>query len=96
MNLRLALQGNLWPRRTTASTSTRGRLLRIVRAAKKNFQAGKTRQGAKARSRSKLARNSFPVELPSNDRGYSRKLLKMFVGSEIERRYSKGRSSNST
>jgi len=62
----------------------------IVRAAKKNFQAGKTRQGASTLTQ-QLARNSFPVELPSNDRGYSRKLLEMFVAQEIEKRFSKAK-----
>ncbi len=62
----------------------------ILRAAKKNFQAGRTRQGASTLTQ-QLARNSFPVELPSNDRGYGRKLLEMFVAQEIERRFSKSK-----
>jgi len=60
----------------------------VVRAAVKNYQAGRTRQGASTLTQ-QLARNSFPVELPSNDRGYGRKVLEMFVAQEIERRFSK-------
>jgi membrane carboxypeptidase/penicillin-binding protein len=60
----------------------------VVRAAVKNYQAGRTRQGASTLTQ-QLARNSFPVELPSNDRGYGRKILEMFVAQEIEQRFSK-------
>ncbi len=60
----------------------------VVRAAVKNYQAGRTRQGASTLTQ-QLARNSFPVELPSNDRGYGRKVLEMFVAQEIEQRFSK-------
>jgi penicillin-binding protein 1A len=60
----------------------------VARAAVKNYQAGRTRQGASTLTQ-QLARNSFPVELPSNDRGYNRKLLEMFVAQEIEKRFSK-------
>lgn len=60
----------------------------IARAALKNFQAGRTRQGASTLTQ-QLARNSFPDELPSNDRGYQRKLLEIFVAQEIESRFSK-------
>jgi penicillin-binding protein 1A len=60
----------------------------VVRAVVKNYQAGRTRQGASTLTQ-QLARNSFPVELPSNDRGYTRKLLEMFVAQEIEHRFSK-------
>jgi membrane carboxypeptidase/penicillin-binding protein len=60
----------------------------VVRAAVKNYQAGRTRQGASTLTQ-QLARNSFPEELPSNDRGYGRKILEMFVAQEIERRFSK-------
>ncbi|HYR57930.1 MAG TPA: transglycosylase domain-containing protein, partial [Chthoniobacteraceae bacterium] len=38
-----------------------------------------------------LARNSFPDELPSNDRTYRRKLLEIFVAREIEKRFNKER-----
>ncbi|MEA3209945.1 MAG: penicillin-binding protein [Chthoniobacter sp.] len=62
----------------------------IVRAMVKNYQAGKTRQGASTLTQ-QLARNTFPDELPSNDRTYRRKLLEMFVAREIEKHYDKGR-----
>ena len=60
----------------------------IVRAMVKNYQAGRTRQGASTLTQ-QLARNSFPEELPSNDRSYQRKLLEVFVAREIEKRYDK-------
>lgn len=60
----------------------------IMRAMLKNYQAGKTRQGASTLTQ-QLARNSFPDDLPSNDRTYSRKLLEIFVAREIEKRYTK-------
>jgi 1A family penicillin-binding protein len=62
----------------------------ILRAMVKNYQAGKTRQGASTLTQ-QLARNSFPDDLPSNDRTYSRKLLEMFVAKEIEKRFDKAR-----
>jgi membrane carboxypeptidase/penicillin-binding protein len=62
----------------------------VMRAAVKNYQAGRTRQGASTLTQ-QLARNSFPVELPSNDRGYGRKLLEMFVAREIEQRHPKSK-----
>jgi penicillin-binding protein 1A len=62
----------------------------ILRAMVKNYQAGKTRQGASTLTQ-QLARNSFPDELPSNDRTYSRKWLEIFVAREIEKRYTKER-----
>jgi 1A family penicillin-binding protein len=62
----------------------------IIRAAVRNFQAGRTRQGASTLTQ-QLARNSFPIELPSNDRSYRRKLLEMFVAQEIEKRFSKSK-----
>ncbi len=62
----------------------------IVRAMVKNYQAGKTRQGASTLTQ-QLARNSFPDDLPSNDRTYNRKLLEIFVARAIEKRFSKER-----
>lgn len=60
----------------------------VVRAMVKNYQAGRTRQGASTLTQ-QLARNSFPVELPSDDRSYKRKLLEIFVAQEIEKRHPK-------
>jgi penicillin-binding protein 1A len=60
----------------------------IVRAFVKNYQAGRTRQGASTLTQ-QLARNTFPEELPANDRSYGRKVLEMFVALEIERRCDK-------
>jgi penicillin-binding protein 1A len=60
----------------------------IARAMVANYRAGRTRQGASTLTQ-QLARNSFPDELPSNDRSYNRKLLEIFVAREIEQRYEK-------
>ncbi|MHA3770247.1 transglycosylase domain-containing protein [Verrucomicrobiota bacterium sgz303538] len=60
----------------------------IARAMVKNYQAGRTRQGASTLTQ-QLARNTFPKELPSNDRSYERKMLEIGVAKEIERRCSK-------
>ncbi|HEX8296374.1 MAG TPA: PBP1A family penicillin-binding protein [Chthoniobacteraceae bacterium] len=62
----------------------------ILRAMVRNYQAGKTRQGASTLTQ-QLARNTFPEDLPSNDRTYRRKVLEMFVAQEIEKRYEKGK-----
>lgn len=62
----------------------------IIRAMVKNYRAGRTRQGASTLTQ-QLARNSFPDELPSNDRGYHRKLLEIFVAREIEKRHDKAK-----
>ena len=60
----------------------------IVRAMVKNWQSGRTRQGASTLTQ-QLARNTFPNELPPGDRSYQRKLLEIFVAREIENRCSK-------
>ena len=60
----------------------------IARAMVKNYKAGRTRQGASTLSQ-QLARNTFPEELPSSDRGYKRKLMEIFVAREIEKRHGK-------
>jgi len=60
----------------------------IVRAAVTNFRSKKSRQGASTITQ-QLARNTFPAQLPPNDRTYQRKLLEIFVAREIEERLSK-------
>ncbi len=60
----------------------------MFRAALKNWRAGRIRQGASTLTQ-QLARNSFPKELPSNDRSYQRKLLEIFVAQQIEKQNSK-------
>lgn len=60
----------------------------MFRAALKNWRAGRIRQGASTLTQ-QLARNSFPKELPSNDRSYQRKLLEIFVAQQIEKTHSK-------
>ena len=60
----------------------------ILRALVRNYQAGRTRQGASTLTQ-QLARNTFPEQLPPNDRSYQRKLLEMFVALEIEKRCTK-------
>ena len=62
----------------------------MFRAALKNWQAGRIRQGASTLTQ-QLARNSFPKELPSNDRSYRRKILEIYVAREVENRLSKER-----
>ncbi|HEV7406361.1 MAG TPA: transglycosylase domain-containing protein [Chthoniobacteraceae bacterium] len=57
----------------------------IARALVKNYQAGRTKQGASTLTQ-QLARNTFVDELPSSDRGYGRKLLEIAVAWEIEKR----------
>ncbi len=56
----------------------------IIRAMVINYRSGKARQGASTLTQ-QLARNTFPEDLPPNDRSYKRKLLEMFVAREIER-----------
>lgn len=60
----------------------------IIRAMVRNYQAGRTRQGASTLTQ-QLARNTFITELPSSDRSYERKILEMAVAAEIEKRLSK-------
>lgn len=60
----------------------------ILRAAVRNYQAGRTRQGASTLTQ-QLARNTFTKELPSSDRSYGRKILEAVVAKEVERRMPK-------
>ncbi len=60
----------------------------IVRAALKNWQKNRAAQGASTLTQ-QLARNTFPEQLPPNDKGIERKLLEMSVAQEIERRCGK-------
>jgi penicillin-binding protein 1A len=60
----------------------------ILRAMIVNYRSGRARQGASTITQ-QLARNTFPKELPSNDRSYERKLLEMAVAKEIERQCDK-------
>jgi len=60
----------------------------IARAMIRNYQAGRTRQGASTLTQ-QLARNTFVEELPSSDRSYGRKMLEIAVAKQIERRLSK-------
>ena len=60
----------------------------VARALYENYRAGKDKQGASTLTQ-QLARNTFPEQLPPNDRSKERKLREMFVAREIERRCSK-------
>lgn len=60
----------------------------IARAMVKNWQAGRTVQGASTLAQ-QLARNTFPDLLPPSDRSYQRKLLELAVAREIEKRCTK-------
>lgn len=60
----------------------------VARAVVRNYQAGRKRQGGSTLTQ-QLARNTFPEQLPPNDRSYQRKLLEMFVALEIEKRCEK-------
>ena len=62
----------------------------VVRALYENWRAGKDKQGASTLTQ-QLARNTFPEQLPPNDRSKERKLREMFVAREIERRCTKQR-----
>ncbi len=60
----------------------------IARAAVTNLRSKKAKQGASTITQ-QLARNTFPAQLPANDRGIPRKVLEIFVAREIENRYKK-------
>jgi penicillin-binding protein 1A len=60
----------------------------VVRAVYENWRSGKDKQGASTLTQ-QLARNTFPEQLPPNDRSKERKLREMFVAREIEKRCSK-------
>lgn len=56
----------------------------IVRAALKNYRAGRTKQGASTVTQ-QLARNSFDL----HQKTYERKIIEMFLSQRIEKRFSK-------
>ena len=60
----------------------------VVRAVYENWRSGKDKQGASTLTQ-QLARNTFPEQLPPNDRSKGRKLREMFVAREIEKHCSK-------
>ncbi len=60
----------------------------IARAVVRNFQRKRAAQGASTITQ-QLARNTFPEQLPANDKTSKRKLLEMAVALEIEKRYDK-------
>jgi 1A family penicillin-binding protein len=60
----------------------------IMRAAVTNLRSKRAKQGASTLTQ-QLARNTFPSELPPNDRTLERKVLEIFVAREIESRMSK-------
>lgn len=60
----------------------------IARAGVTNFRSKKSKQGASTLTQ-QLARNTFPAQLPPNDRTIQRKILEIFVAREIEERLSK-------
>ena len=62
----------------------------VARALYENWRAGKDKQGASTLTQ-QLARNTFPEQLPPNDRSKERKLREMFVAREIERLCTKQR-----
>lgn len=62
----------------------------MARAWLKNHQAGRIKQGASTLTQ-QLARNTFPEQLPSNDKSYDRKILEVFVAERIERYYTKNK-----
>lgn len=60
----------------------------IARAAIMNMKSKRSKQGASTLTQ-QLARNTFPSQLPPNDRTLERKFLEIFVAREIENRMSK-------
>jgi penicillin-binding protein 1A len=60
----------------------------VIRAQVRNTQAGKTIQGASTLTQ-QLARNTYPEQLPPEDRTKERKLLEMAVALELESRLTK-------
>ena len=60
----------------------------IARAVVKNYRMGRIAQGASTLAQ-QLARNTFPDQLPPDDRSYRRKMLEIFVAREIEKRCDK-------
>lgn len=60
----------------------------IARAAITNFRTKRAKQGASTLTQ-QLARNTFPAQLPPNDRTIGRKILEIFVAREIEDRLTK-------
>ena len=60
----------------------------IARAGVMNLKSKRAKQGASTLTQ-QLARNTFPSQLPPNDRTLDRKVLEIFVGREIENRMAK-------
>jgi penicillin-binding protein 1A len=60
----------------------------IARATFTNLKTKRAKQGASTLTQ-QLARNTFPSDLPPNDRTLERKVLEIFVAREIENRMSK-------
>jgi penicillin-binding protein 1A len=60
----------------------------ITRAAVNNLKKKRATQGASTLTQ-QLARNTFPEQLPPNDRSVERKVLEVFVAREIEKRVGK-------
>jgi len=62
----------------------------MARAWIRNHQAKRIRQGASTLTQ-QLARNTFPLQLPSSDKTYARKILEVFVAEDIERHFTKNK-----
>jgi penicillin-binding protein 1A len=60
----------------------------LTRAVVNNLKAKRAKQGASTITQ-QLARNTFPAQLPPNDRSVQRKILEIFVAREIENRLNK-------